>query len=114
MDAPRFDLDDAVPAALDPEGLLDPHAVEAILHNFDREVALARPLLDRGDAELDALWSLQRSGREIFCVPRAAAVRTLVLGHIVHHRGQLTVYLRLNEIAVPAIYGPTADTMSAL
>lgn len=107
VDETRFDLDAAAPSGPDPDSR------EAILQHFDREVARTRKILDRSDAELNALWSLRRAGREVFCMPRVAAVRTLVLGHIVHHRGQLSVYLRLNEIPVPALYGPTADTASS-
>lgn len=92
----------------------EPDSCDAILARFDREAAEARTSLDRSDAELQAAWTLSRTGREIFCMPRVAAVRTLVLGHIIHHRGQLSVYLRLNDIPVPAIYGPTADTPSTL
>jgi uncharacterized damage-inducible protein DinB len=56
------------------------------------------------------LWSLRQGGQALFCMPRAAAFRTFVLGHVVHHRGQLSVYLRLNDIPVPPIYGPSADS----
>ena len=52
---------------------------------------------------------LTRGEQEMFSLPRAAAFRTFVLYHTVHHRGQLSVYLRLNDVPVPAIYGPTAD-----
>jgi uncharacterized damage-inducible protein DinB len=55
------------------------------------------------------MWSLRRGGHEMFSVPRVAAFRSFVLHHIIHQRGQLSVYLRLNDIAVPAIYGPSAD-----
>ena len=71
---------------------------------------LARLRLEKSDAELNAMWSLLQGGHELFSLPRAAAFRTFVLGHIVHHRGQLSVYLRLNDIAVPPIYGPSADS----
>ena len=54
-------------------------------------------------------WTLRRGGQEMFSVPRVAAFRSFVLHHIIHHRGQLSVYLRLNDIPVPAIYGPSAD-----
>ena len=55
------------------------------------------------------MWSLRREGQEIFSLPKIAAIRTFVLSHIVHHRGQLSLYLRLNDIPVPALYGPSAD-----
>jgi len=65
--------------------------------------------MDKSDAEYSAMWSLRRGGQEMFSVPRVAAFRSFVLHHIIHHRGQLSVYLRLNDVAVPAIYGPSAD-----
>ena len=54
-------------------------------------------------------WKLKRGDQEMFSLPRATAFRTFVLYHVVHHRGQLSVYLRLNDVPVPSIYGPTAD-----
>ena len=80
-----------------------------IVATFDAITGQARTWLDKSDAEYSAMWSLTRGGREMFSMPRVAALRTFVLYHIVHHRGQLSVYLRLNDIPVPAIYGPTAD-----
>jgi uncharacterized damage-inducible protein DinB len=79
---------------------------------FAETVRRTRARVDRSDAELAAVWTLSRGGDELFTLPRAAAFRTFVLGHVVHHRGQLSVYLRLNGIAVPPIYGPTGDTPS--
>jgi uncharacterized damage-inducible protein DinB len=80
-----------------------------ILKAFEESTKQTRAWLDKSDAELVAPWSLRRGGQEMFTLPRAAAFRTFVLYHIVHHRGQLSVYLRLNDIPVPAIYGPSAD-----
>jgi uncharacterized damage-inducible protein DinB len=65
--------------------------------------------MNRGDEEYMARWTLKRGGHEIFSMPRIAAFRSFVINHTIHHRGQLSVYLRLNDIPVPAIYGPTAD-----
>jgi uncharacterized damage-inducible protein DinB len=56
-----------------------------------------------------APWSLRRGGFDMFTLPRVAAFRSFVVNHTIHHRGQLSVYLRLNDIPVPPIYGPTAD-----
>ena len=80
-----------------------------ILAAFDTSSKRTRAWLDKTDPELLAPWSLTRGGQEIFTLPRVTAFRTFILYHIVHHRGQLSVYLRLNDIAVPAIYGPSAD-----
>jgi uncharacterized damage-inducible protein DinB len=80
-----------------------------ILGAFDEARARTRALMDRTDGEYNSLWTLKRGGQQLFSVPRVAAFRSFVLHHIIHHRGQLSVYLRLNDVAVPAIYGPSAD-----
>ena len=80
-----------------------------VLAHFDETVRATRAWLDKTDAELVAPWTLRRGGQEMFSLPRVAAFRSFVLYHIVHHRGQLSVYLRLNDVPVPAIYGPSAD-----
>ena len=100
----RVDLDDVV------QGPEEVASAAALLARFAAGAARARAQLDRSDVELAAPWSLRQRGGELFSLPRAAAFRTFVLGHVVHHRGQLSVYLRLNDIAGPAIYGPTADS----
>jgi uncharacterized damage-inducible protein DinB len=103
LDRERFDLDEAQQRP-DESG-----SREALLDEFDGAAVKARALVDRSDAELAAPWSLEQKGHQLFTMPRAAAFRTFVLAHVVHHRGQLSVYLRLNDIGVPPIYGPTAD-----
>lgn len=80
-----------------------------ILAYFDESVRKARACLDKTDAELVARWALKRDGHEMFSMPKATAFRIFVLYHTVHHRGQLSVYLRLNGVPVPPMYGPTAD-----
>ena len=80
-----------------------------LLANFDAAVARTRAALDKTDEELGAQWKLKRGDSEIFSLPRAAAFRSFVLYHVVHHRGQMSVYLRLIGVPVPAIYGPSAD-----
>jgi uncharacterized damage-inducible protein DinB len=80
-----------------------------ILAHFDRAAASSRSLMDRTDAEYAAPWSLKRGGQLMFTLPRVAALRSFVLNHTIHHRGQLSVYLRLNDVPVPPIYGPSAD-----
>jgi uncharacterized damage-inducible protein DinB len=77
---------------------------------FDRHLAeLQGALMARGVAELSAPWMLRRGARIITTMTRLDAVRRFALHHLVHHRGQLTVYLRLLEVPLPPIYGPTAD-----
>jgi uncharacterized damage-inducible protein DinB len=80
-----------------------------ILAAFDQVCAQTRAWMDKTDAEYVSPWTLKRSGQEVFTVPRVAAFRSFVLHHIIHHRGQLSVYLRLNDVPVPAMYGPSAD-----
>jgi uncharacterized damage-inducible protein DinB len=55
-------------------------------------------------------WTLKNGGQTIFTMPRVAVLRSFVMNHIIHHRGQLSVYLRLLDVPLPSIYGPTADT----
>jgi len=54
-------------------------------------------------------WTFKRNGQTVFSQPKLAVVRTMALNHVIHHRAQLTVYLRLNDIPVPSLYGPSAD-----
>jgi len=82
---------------------------ESLLKAFDKNVGEARRALSAAsDAEIMKPWSLKRGELVIFTLPRAAVVRQTI-NHLVHHRGQLTVYLRLLDVPVPSIYGPTAD-----
>lgn len=77
---------------------------------FDRNVAEARSALEAASGDdLMVPWSMVMDGEKAFTMPRAAVVRTWVLNHTVHHRAQLGVYLRMLDIPVPAIYGPSAD-----
>jgi uncharacterized damage-inducible protein DinB len=81
-----------------------------ILEMFDRELPKARSALAKAsDADLSKVWTLLAGGKTIFSLPRAAALRSMVMSHMIHHRGQLGVYLRLNNIPVPGMYGPSAD-----
>jgi uncharacterized damage-inducible protein DinB len=61
------------------------------------------------DARLTAPWTLTRNGETIMSIPRIGFVRSVLLNHLYHHRGQLSVYLRMLEVPVPSIYGPSAD-----
>ena len=81
-----------------------------ILEAFDRNVAAAKAAISSADdAAWSAPWTLLANGHVVFQLPRIAVVRNSVLNHTIHHRAQLTVYLRLNGVAVPALYGPSAD-----
>jgi uncharacterized damage-inducible protein DinB len=81
-----------------------------LLAEFDRNVTAARAaLVAAADAELQAPWTLKNGGRALFTMPKAGVLRTWVFNHIVHHRGQLSVYLRLCDVPLPSMFGPTAD-----
>ena len=81
-----------------------------LLAEFDKNVVAARAALATvSDAELMKNWKLLAGGQEIFTMPRIAAIRSMVLNHHIHHRAQLTVYFRLLGVAVPGLYGPSAD-----
>ncbi len=82
----------------------------ATLRVFEQAALAARAALaSASDAELAVPWTLKKRGQALFTVPRAACVRSFVLNHLIHHRGQLTVYLRQCDVPLPPIYGPTAD-----
>src|SRR3954470_1071711 len=103
LNEPFFDLADAPPAGAEETSRA------AILALFDETRARTRARIDMTDGEYASIWTLKRAGQQVFSVPRVAAFRSFVLHHIIHHRGQLSVYLRMNEVPVPAIYGPSAD-----
>jgi uncharacterized damage-inducible protein DinB len=82
----------------------------ALLAEFDANVAAARAaLVAAADAELQAPWTLKNGGRPLFTMPKGGVLRTWVFNHLVHHRGQLSVYLRLCDVPLPSMFGPTAD-----
>jgi uncharacterized damage-inducible protein DinB len=103
LNAASFDL-----AALPPNSDAKMSRGE-ILAAFDENTKRTRAGMDRTDAEYLGRWTLKRGDQEMFSMPKVAAFRTFLMYHLVHHRGQLSVYLRLNDISIPAIYGPTAD-----
>lgn len=81
-----------------------------LVETFDRNLDAARKAIrTASDDTLRGSWSLRAGPKTIFTLPRPAVVRSFIGSHIIHHRGQLSVYLRLNDVPVPSIYGPTAD-----
>jgi len=68
-----------------------------------------KALVGKTDGELMAPWSLKRGDEKMFTMPKATVWRSFVMNHIVHHRGQMTVYLRLQDVPLPSIYGPSGD-----
>ena len=82
----------------------------ATLRMFDETSRAARAALAAAsDTDLMVPWTLKRKGQALFTLPRVACVRSFVMNHLIHHRGQLTVYLRLCDVPLPPVYGPTAD-----
>jgi uncharacterized damage-inducible protein DinB len=81
-----------------------------MLKLFDENARKARAAIAAiPDPAMMEPWTLKNAGAVIFTLPRAAVLRTFVMNHIIHHRGQLTVYLRLRDVPLPSVYGPTAD-----
>jgi uncharacterized damage-inducible protein DinB len=81
-----------------------------MLDLFDKNVAAARKAIAAAkDAELGQMWSLLKAGQPMFTMPRSAVIRSFVINHIIHHRAILCVYLRMNDIPVPGMYGPSGD-----
>ena len=104
LPADGFDLGSAPPSGEPPK------TTAGILEAFDENVAKAKVALAQlDDARAAAAWTLSMNGKTLVQMPRIAFVRSLLLNHSVHHRGQLSVYLRLLDVPVPPLYGPTAD-----
>ncbi len=83
-----------------------------LLEIFDKGVAEAREKITAAtDADWQVTWTFKYDGKTVMSMPRAAVVRSVVMNHLIHHRAQLGVYLRLNEVAIPGMYGPSADEM---
>jgi uncharacterized damage-inducible protein DinB len=85
-------------------------SVAEALTRFDANVASARRVLEgASDETLMGSWTLLAGGEKQFTLPKVVVLRSFVMNHMIHHRGQLDVYLRLNDVPLPAIYGPSAD-----
>lgn len=88
----------------------EPSSRKQLLQTMDDSTACAKQTLEKiDDARLPGIWTLTRNGEAILSIPRAAFIRSILMNHIIHHRGQLSVYLRLLDVPVPSIYGPSAD-----
>ncbi len=104
------DFLDFQPAGAPPVQRLDSRSRQEVLDVFDANVAKSREALAKvDDAAFGQMWTLRAGDHVIFSMPRIAAIRTMLLSHTIHHRGQLSVYLRLTDTPVPSIYGPSAD-----
>ncbi|MEO8649414.1 MAG: DinB family protein [Acidobacteriota bacterium] len=88
----------------------EPATTEDLVEFFDKTVAEAiEALRNASDDQFMEPWTLKNGEKSYFTMPKIAVMRAFVMNHIIHHRGQLSVYLRLNDIPVPSIYGPSAD-----
>lgn len=100
---PSLDVRTPIPRA-------QPDSTAQVLAAFDRSIARTRAILsEMPDASLAQPWRMMLGDQELARMPRAALLRSVLLNHWYHHRGQLSVYLRLLDVPVPAIYGRSAD-----
>jgi uncharacterized damage-inducible protein DinB len=105
----QSDFDVAPPGAPQPQAYTAKSTQEA-LDIFDKNVASARAAIEgASDERLMESWSLLHGGVPALTMPKIAVLRGFVMNHTIHHRAQLGVYLRLNDVPVPSIYGPSAD-----
>lgn len=107
FDRDEFDLEPSgVPAYERPEL----KTVAAILARFDEKAAAMKTALTAtSDEDMTAPWTLLKGGQRMMTMPRIAVYRTFIVNHLIHHRGQLSLYLRMIGVQVPSIYGPSAD-----
>ena len=88
----------------------EPKSCQEVLDTFSKSLESAKDALKKmDDARLMSMWSLTKNGRVLMSVPRIGFIRSILMNHNYHHRGQLSVYLRMLGVPVPSIYGPSAD-----
>jgi uncharacterized damage-inducible protein DinB len=88
---------------------------EQLLSFFDDNVAKGRAALaGMSDEEFAESWSLIFRGQTAFTMPKSAVARSVIMNHVIHHRGQLGVYFRMNDVSIPGMYGPSADEKAAM
>lgn len=101
---------DIQPEGAEPYSEPEAKSTKDLLEIFDKNAASARAALESAtDEDWQDKWSLKMTGKTFFTLPRTAVIRGFILSHLIHHRAQLGVYLRLLDVPVPAIYGPSAD-----
>ena len=106
----KQDSFDVEPTAGEPHATPSESTTGAIVALFDKNVAMARTAIEgMEDARLMDPWSLLRTGEVLMTMPRIAVLRFWVFNHTIHHRAHLCVYLRVNDVPVPGMYGPSAD-----
>jgi len=102
----------AVPDTMEAPSFSQPEAKsrQEVLDTFSRSLESAKDTLQKmDDTRLTSMWSLTKKGKVLMSVPRIAFIRSILMNHNYHHRGQLAVYLRMLDVPVPSIYGPSAD-----
>lgn len=110
----RDDEFDVAPPGGEPHRVKDAETTEELLATFDKAVAAAHDAIaGASDETLRGVWTFKYAGNVVVAMPRIANLHAFIVSHIIHHRGQLSVYLRLNDIPVPSIYGPSADSAPA-
>ncbi len=105
MNQTEFDLESVSPEEMNQSA----KSRAELLAWFDANAVIAKQAIAKSDADYFVPWSLKKGDMVLFTMPRYTCMRSFCLNHIVHHRAQLSVYLRLNSIPVPAMYGPSAD-----
>ena len=104
------DSHDVAPPGAPPQQGLTAKSRQEALDTFDKNVASMRAAIaGASDDQLMKPWSLLKGGQTLMTMPKIAVLRGFVMNHTIHHRAQLGVYLRLNNLSVPSIYGPSAD-----
>ena len=87
-----------------------PTSAAELIPALDESIATAKRVLgSMDDATVNGMWRMKRNGHDVIAMPRAALLRSIMLNHWYHHRGQLSVYLRELGVPIPSIYGPSAD-----
>lgn len=101
---------DLAPPGEEPPRAAPINSAQEVLEIFDKHVAEARAAIAGAtDEQMFQPWTLLKGGNALMTLPKAAVLRSFVMNHIIHHRAQLGVYLRLNDVPVPSVYGPSAD-----
>jgi uncharacterized damage-inducible protein DinB len=102
----------AVPDSMEAPTFSQPEAKsrQEVLDTFSKSLESAKDALKKmDDARLMSMWSLTKNGKVVMSIPRIGFIRSILMNHNYHHRGQLSVYLRILNVPVPSIYGPSAD-----
>ncbi len=107
MDRESLDL---APQGQRPQPPAPPASRTQLLDGFDKNASAARQAISTAsDSQFLQPWTLLNNGKILLTLPRIAVLRSFVMNHLIHHRAQLTVYLRMNDVAIPGLYGPSAD-----